>query len=102
MMQKTMYPAQCMRPAPMTAAQHAFLRRIHRADQGLGVLLPMANRLTIHAFTRLWIAPTPRPWCRSKSEIRFKLTSAGRRVMLSHEAVGQMIRRLPRRRLPKA
>lgn len=102
MMQKTTYPAQCMQPAPMTAAQHALLRRIHQTDQGVGVLLSMTSRLTVHAFTRLWIVPTPRPWCHSKSEIRFKLTSAGRQLMLSHEAAGQMIRRIPRRRLPRA
>lgn len=90
------------RPAPMTAAQHALLKRIGEADVGLGVLLPMNSTVVHDAVGRCWIVPGEFPWCRDIKRLRFRLTAIGRLMMQQHERAASQLRRIPRRRLPRA
>lgn len=74
-----------MRPAiPLTAAQAARLSAIRRADCGLGVPLPMANRLTVHLWTNRLIEPRTVLWDRVMHRMRYSVTALGRRSLAVH------------------
>lgn len=91
-----------IRPAPMTAAQHAMLKRIDATDRGLGVLLPFKSSMVHDVFSRFWIVPGEYPWCRDIKRLRFRLTAAGRLMMQQHDLASRHLLRIPCRRLPRA
>ncbi|WP_372393821.1 hypothetical protein ABMY26_00700 (plasmid) [Azospirillum sp. HJ39] len=86
----------------MTAAQHALLKRVHSADAGLGVLLPMDSGMVQEIFASRWIKPGEFPWCRDQTRLRFRLTAVGRTMMERHEQAARELHRISRRRLPRA